>query len=272
MADNTPQRGNALDAYKQMALETPDEPALVGMWRNRIDRAWTELRLDDRIVASNNGDGYLNGTAKARGPNSDKYVYYRYLLPMLEDLHRQTLPRLPAASAYARTEQAKVFEDKARELVDYYMTSPWSGVHAVATQVQWATIERVAATQKIDVWILFPLMAVNRLLANDHRKAFGAPLDRVFGTRGWLEEFYHTRVEADIFGQSIEVVRKACDSDIIGRFYLDRLRSVFAGVAPKPRVFMNSRHAPLFSFFFAAGNSAGAPIAVKIADYLLEKL
>ena len=141
-----------------------------------------------------------------------------------------------------------------------------------ATQVNWETIVAIAQTEAIDVWILFPLMAVNRLLANDPHKTSRAALDRIFGTQDWFEQFYRTRQEADIFGQSFEIVQKACCVDSISDFYLDRLRSIFAGVAPKPRIFTNSRQSPLFQLFFAAGNKKGAPIAVKIAKHLLEKL
>jgi three-Cys-motif partner protein len=140
-----------------------------------------------------------------------------------------------------------------------------------ATEVEWSTIEAIAKTHAIDVWILFPLMAVNRLVANDPNKALRGHLDRIFGTEAWFESFYRTRREEDIFGQSYAIIEKACSFDGIGKFYLERLRSIFAAVAEKPRVLQNSR-APLFQFFFAAGNEKGAPIAVKIANHLLEKL
>jgi hypothetical protein len=42
-------------------------------------------------------------------------------------------------------------------------------------------------------------------------------------------------------------------------------------VAEKPKVFYNSRNSPLFLFFFAVGNPRGAPIALKIAQHLLNK-
>ncbi|MBL7133615.1 MAG: hypothetical protein ISS78_05910 [Phycisphaerae bacterium] len=115
-------------------------------------------------------------------------------------------------------------------------------------------------------------MAVNRLLAQDHRKACRRALDRIFGTPDWFERFYRKRSVNDIFGQSLEVVRKACDFRGISNFYLERLKSVFAKVAPKPRMFLNRRRTPLFMLFFAAGNPKGAPIAVRIAKHLLEKL
>jgi three-Cys-motif partner protein len=140
-----------------------------------------------------------------------------------------------------------------------------------ATEVVWTTVQAVAATKAMDVWILFPLMAVNRLLAKDVSKSFRKRLDTIFGTTEWFERFYRTTKEDDIFGQSLETVRKACDFKGIGDFYAERLRAVFAGVAAERCVWDNSRGSPLFQFFFAAGNEKGAPIAVGIADDILRK-
>jgi len=141
-----------------------------------------------------------------------------------------------------------------------------------ATEMEWQTVEEIAASKKIDVWIWFPLMAVNRLLASDPREEWRKPLDRVFGTQKWFERFYRTRVEKSIFGRSFEVVDKACDSEGVGAFFLERLLDIFPGVAPRPRVFRNRKNAPLFQLFFAAGNEKGAPIALRIANHLLERI
>jgi len=137
-----------------------------------------------------------------------------------------------------------------------------------ATQVDWGTVEAIARTHAIDVWILFPLMAVNRLLASDPVKEWKPKLDRIFGTTEWFNRFYRTHVGPDLFGQPLEVVRKACDLANISAFYRERLQSIFAGVAPRPKMLCNSRGAPLFQFFFAAGNPRGAKIAVRIASHL----
>ncbi len=185
------------------------------------------------------------------------------------------------ALADAHPEKAhamKIVHDDANVYVQEYCRSIPNSVRAVvfldpfATQVEWSTVQGIAATRAMDVWILFPLMAVNRLLANDPKKACRPALDRIFGTSDWFERFYRTRVDNDIFGQSLEVVYKACDFAGISSFYLERLRDEFAGVAPRPRTFRNSKKSPLFQLFFAAGNDKGAPLAVKIARHLLEKI
>ncbi|HVS33518.1 MAG TPA: hypothetical protein VMS98_18935 [Thermoanaerobaculia bacterium] len=59
-------------------------------------------------------------------------------------------------------------------------------------------------------------------------------------------------------------------TDTIGRFFNDRLKSIFAGVADSPAVLRNSTGSPLYLLCFAAANEKGAPIAVRIADHLLK--
>lgn len=134
----------------------------------------------------------------------------------------------------------EIVQEDANLYVQQYCKTISPNVRAVvfldpfATQVEWGTVKAIAATHAMDVWILFPLMAVNRLLAHDPRKACRPALDRLFGTGDWFERFYRTRVENDIFGQSFEVIHKACDFKSITSFYLERLRDEFVGVAPTP--------------------------------------
>jgi three-Cys-motif partner protein len=60
------------------------------------------------------------------------------------------------------------------------------------TQVDWVTIESIAATRAVDLWLLFPLgQAVNRMLTRHEPNASWANrLDRLFGTETWRSEFY----------------------------------------------------------------------------------
>lgn len=58
--------------------------------------------------------------------------------------------------------------------------------------VDWRVIEAIADTKAIDLWILFPIGAINRMLNKDKRpgKAMAERLTRVFGTEKWNEQFY----------------------------------------------------------------------------------
>jgi three-Cys-motif partner protein len=217
---------------------------------------------------------FLKGSAKLAlevNPSFNKYIFIETdggKIAELEKLKKQ------------HPEQTiEVIQSDANEFIrNYCRKEDWANNRAVlfldpfATEVEWPTIEAVAKTRCIDVWILFPLMAVNRLLARDPQKSFSERLNKIFGTDEWFERFYNTRTRNDIFGKSEDVVFKACSFPRIAEFYNERLKSIFSGVAKQTKVFYNSRKSPLFQLFFAAGNPKGAPIAIRIAEHLLRSI
>jgi three-Cys-motif partner protein len=142
-------------------------------------------------------------------------------------------------------------------------------------QVDWNTIEAIAATEAIDMWLLFPLgIGVNRLTPKTGNVPieWRRKLDQLLGTTDWYEAFYRYEAkQLDMFGgDGVDLVEKS-SVETIGKYFLDRLRSVFPAVASRPRVLSNSRNCPLYLLCFAAGNAKGAPIALRIADHLLTK-
>lgn len=141
-------------------------------------------------------------------------------------------------------------------------------------QVEWATIEAVAKTKAIDLWILFPLgIGVNRLLTQTGEIPDGwrHRLDVLLGTKDWYEAFYSVEATTDMFGTEIERVVKASTATI-GQYFVERLKSVFAAVADEPVVLRNRTNCPLYLLCFAAGNERGASVAVRIAKHLLKKV
>lgn len=139
-------------------------------------------------------------------------------------------------------------------------------------QVEWSTIQAVAKTEAIDMWLLFPLgIGVNRLVTKDGNipPAWRARLDALLGTTEWYDEFYQVEHTTDLFGNDVERVVKA-SIETIGAYFVRRLKSVFVAVA-EPRVLRNSRGNPLYLLCFAAGNKRGAPIALRIANHLLKR-
>ena len=178
-----------------------------------------------------------------------------------------------------KAEQIEIVRSDANEFIQFYCNDEdWTNTRAVlfldpfATEVEWKSLEAIAKTKCIDVWILFPIMAVNRLLAKDHKKVCYDCLNSLFGTQDWFGHFYKTRTLDDIFGESVDIIIKACDFTGIGSFYKSRLKTIFPGVAEKPKIFYNSRGSALFQLFFAAGNIKGAPIAIRIAEHLIRKI
>jgi three-Cys-motif partner protein len=154
----------------------------------------------------------------------------------------------------------------------------WSGRRAVllldpyGMQVEWATVEAVARTKAIDLWLLFPLgIGVSRLLTRSGEipASWRARLNQLLGTADWYEEFYQVESTRTLFGEESDRVVKA-STEVIGRYFVQRLGRIFAAVSQSPAVLVNSRNNPLYLLCFAAGNPRGADIALRIADHLLK--
>jgi three-Cys-motif partner protein len=161
-------------------------------------------------------------------------------------------------------------------------TLDWSHRRAVlfldpyGLQVEWATIEAIARTEAIDLWMLFPLgIGVNRMLprSGEMPESWVRRLDLLLGTSDWIEEFYQIQDsgQGDLFGHETQQVIKA-STEVIGRYFIERLRATFPGVVDKPGVLRNSSNCPLYLLCFAASNEAGADIACGIAEHLLKGL
>lgn len=143
-------------------------------------------------------------------------------------------------------------------------------------QVEWNTIVAIAQTEAIDLWVLFPLgVAVNRLLpkSGDIAERNRAALDRIFGTRKWEDAFYETDTRSRFLWEEAQAKRKKADFEAIGRFYIERLRGVFPGVAENPLYLCNSRNNPLYLLCFACGNPKpkAKGLALKIARHILNQ-
>jgi three-Cys-motif partner protein len=141
-------------------------------------------------------------------------------------------------------------------------------------QVTWETIEAIAATKAIDLWILFPLgIGVNRMTPKQGSRisdAWRQKLDNMFGETDWYEEFYRPTVRTSLFGDETSM-EKVVNFDSISQYFIRRLKTIFVGVADNPRPLFNSRNNPLYLLCFAAGNPKGAPTAIKIAQDILRK-
>jgi three-Cys-motif partner protein len=133
--------------------------------------------------------------------------------------------------------------------------------------IEWPSVEAIAKTRGIDLWVLFPLgVAVNRLLTRDHIPT-GAWADRLtafFGTDEWKSEFYKESKRNTIFGEETLIIKKA-NFRSIGNFFVHQLKTLFPGVCDEPLALYNSKNVPIFLLFFAASNPKGASTAVKIA-------
>ena len=139
-----------------------------------------------------------------------------------------------------------------------------------ATQVSWDIVDRLARTQKVDCWILFPLMAIARMMPRrgEPSDALATQLDRIFGGREYWRNLYQPSPQFSLFENMREQER--VPGSEIADAYRNRLASVFASVAPTRRIFRNSNNSPMFDLIFAASNPSGARVAIPIANHILQ--
>lgn len=138
-----------------------------------------------------------------------------------------------------------------------------------ATEVAWSTVESIARTKKIDCWILFPLMAISRMMPRKRKPdpALQITLDRIFGGRQYWENLYTLAPQQPLLPNERNEERPF--QDVITELYRKRLESIFEKVAPTRRKLCNSGDSAMFELIFAASNPAGADTAVRIANQIL---
>jgi three-Cys-motif partner protein len=141
-------------------------------------------------------------------------------------------------------------------------------------QVTWDTIEAIARTEAIDLWLLFPLMAVNRLLKTDGNipDSWRKRLDYMFGDSAWYDEFYKPKTQPSFL--EMETGRqKTANFEAIEEYFVRRLKTAFSAVADNPLRLTTPTGNPLFLLCFAVSNSSPRAIvlAMRIARHILGK-
>jgi three-Cys-motif partner protein len=206
-------------------------------------------------------------------PAFDRYVFIEknsQRCAQLESLRNQ----FPQHSARIEVRRGDANQEL-RELC----SGDWSRRRAVlfldpfGTETQWTTLEAIAATKAIDLWVLFPLSGVNRLvtISGEIPDSWSRRLTQLFGTEKWQEELYSSENLPSLFGEESRTSKVSPEQ--IGQFFLRRLKGLFPHVAPSPRVLANSTNSPLYLFCFAAANpDAGGRLALKIANHILNKI
>jgi len=221
----------------------------------------------------------LDGSARLAlrtSPPFDRYVFIEWDPQRCAELEklRQEQPEL-ANNIVVRQGDAN------HELVRLSEAN-WSRHRAVlfldpyGMQVEWATIDAIARTRAIDLWLLFPLgIGVNRLLPRSGKipEGWRRRLDLLLGTPDWYEVFYKIKPAPTLFEPDrTEIVKAGIET--IGQFFVERLQTIFPAVAPNPGILRNTKGSPLYLLCFAVAseNPKAQGIAMNIAGNLLKGL
>lgn len=141
-------------------------------------------------------------------------------------------------------------------------------------EVEWATLQHIARTTKLDIWYLFPLSGVYRNAPIDKHKLTAdkrAAISRILGTPDWEAAFYSAvpHAQSNLFAVPEEAAHRTINVDGIEAFVKSRLETVFP-VVLGPKRLLGPRRAPLFSLFFAMSNESEK--AAALARRILRRL
>jgi three-Cys-motif partner protein len=157
----------------------------------------------------------------------------------------------------------------------------WRGVMFLdpyGMQMDWRTMEVIAGTHALDVWLLVPLgVAINRVLTNsgELRPGWSDSLDRFFGTHDWYNAAYehHAVEQPSLFGGPATELRRQTIENI-EQFFLNRLDTIFEYVHRNPVHLCNQQGRWIYSFCFmmSSTNERAHEIGGRIANHLVRNL
>ena len=123
-------------------------------------------------------------------------------------------------------------------------------------QVGWDTIERIAATEALDLWYLFPAgLGVFRQISNAGTvdRTHEASITRLFGTEDWKSAFLKPSPQMEMFDDRSSF-EKVVTPESAAAFMIERLRSVFKGGVLDEMIPLGKHSYPSFYLLFAWAN------------------
>ena len=201
----------------------------------------------------------LDGSAKLAlqvEPRFDKYIFIERSPERCQQLEglKTEFPAL--------ANDIDVRQGEANEVIQKLCAAPskWKLRRAVlfldpyGMQVDWKTIEAVAATMAIDLWLLVPLgMGMNRLAPKSGKlpESWRQRMNAFLGTSDWYDELYKVEKKSTLFGD--HQVQVKASMDVMARYFNNHLKQVFAGVAEEPGVLWSSSKNPAVHVLLRGG-------------------
>jgi three-Cys-motif partner protein len=205
----------------------------------------------------------------------DRFVFIEASRMAKEKLAQRALVEWPAQAA-----KIQLLKDDANDAIaDYVKNTNWAKTRALVfldpfgLQVRWRTIEELAQTRACDVWYLFPIGGVIRMLPSSGQMdpMWEVKLDTLFGTTDWREAFYADNIQGDLFGDASRI-KNANETKILS-YIKDRMRSVLAGISDFA-ILRNSMGYPMFALLMGVTNPSPRAVssALRISNHLISNL
>lgn len=258
---------------------------LIALQNQKFKKIYIDAFAGTGEIETSDGEAYLAGSAKRALSAEKRFDYYYFIesdeskASELEHMIDTEFPHLKRFTTVYRGDAneklGKIIND-----IDWRFNRGLLFLDPYATQVDWATLERVAGTKSIDVWYLFPFSALNRMLPkNGKYGSWENTIDRLLGDNGWRTEFYKKDPQVSLFdlglidgGEDEDRVIKDASLEHIKEYIISRLETTFPCVSNNPRIFKNSKESTMFLFCFAISNESVAAqrLALRIADHILK--
>jgi three-Cys-motif partner protein len=262
--------GRGKQALKKGQGDVGEILGVESFFGNESDRADTEEFLVGSAIRA------LHASIKSVR-SFDRFIFIDADKPSCNELETFVMSEFPQAQ-----EKVKVICGDANTALDDYITkTDWTLTRALVfldpygLEVSWDLIERLAETRACDVWYLFPLGGVIRMMTNNGQiqKTWRDRLDRVFGTNAWYEEFYRPSLQQSLFDEDQDQLYKNASPSHVVDFVRKRLSTTFKAVS-NAGILRNGKGAPLFALLLGVSNpSKKAQIAaLRIANHLVKDL
>ena len=258
---------------------------LIALQNQKFKKIYIDAFAGTGEIETSDGEAYLAGSAKRALSAEKRFDYYYFIesdeskASELEHMIDTEFPHLKRFTTVYRGDAneklGKIIND-----IDWRFNRGLLFLDPYATQVDWATLERVAGTKSIDVWYLFPFSALNRMLPkNGKYGSWENTIDRLLGDNGWRTEFYKKDPQVSLFdlglidgGEDEDRVIKDASLEHIKEYLISRLETTFPCVSNNPRIFKNSKESTMFLFCFAISNESVAAqrLALRIAEHILK--
>jgi three-Cys-motif partner protein len=171
--------------------------------------------------------------------------------------------------------------DANRFLSDFISSVDWLRTRALVfldpcgLEVDWDLVTRITKTKACDVWYLFPLGGVTRLMKKDGDVPEGwmLRLDRVFGTDEWRRLFYRKSGQQSLFKENDESLYKDAPLGHLVDFIRRRFLAVFPAVS-NAGILKNAKNVPLFALILGVSNPSppAQRAALRIANHLVQEI
>jgi three-Cys-motif partner protein len=204
-------------------------------------------------------------------PPFDEYIF-------LED-NKKRAAQLETLTAEYPQLRSRVHRGDCNRYLPRLLTGSWTDRRAVlfldsyGLQVDWTTVQAIAATRAIDVLFLVSISGVYRQAALDSLALDDSKiraLDRFLGTTDWQEAFYDRQAighTGDLFDADRR--ERTADWPDIARYIRERLSEIFAGGVSEPAI-LKMGNTPLFALYFAIANPSEK--ARKLAHHVVRDI